>query len=102
MFHSSHVFTMSRKITLNKATFAVVSFIICVICCNIIYGLWMGFCRFIFLFICLFFILFRISSFFFVVVVKLRSRDELNAVLLSAPLPTLLLFLYMGRVETGC
>lgn len=59
-----------------------------------------GFCRFIFLFICLFFILFRISSFFFVV--KLRSRDELNAVLLSAPLPTLLLFLYMGRVETGC
>ena len=26
MFHSSHVFTMSRKITLNKATFAVVSF----------------------------------------------------------------------------
>lgn len=62
-----------------------------------------GFCRFIFLFICLFFILFRISSFFIVVVVvKLRSRDELNAVLLSAPLPTLLLFLYMGRVETGC
>lgn len=53
-----------------------------------------GFCRFIFLFICLFFILFRISSFFFVVVVKLCSRDELNAVLLSAPLPTLSVFVH--------